>query len=139
MEIAPVLTDLGTTVAVLAIFGWLIWKLVTPFIDRLMDNLDRQAQSYERYMEAQVKATMTLDTLCNRLDGIESEHLVRATARKEQQDKSQRTQEEIVATLRGVQQQLQAHEGRAHQRHEQQLEQGRQIVKALQALNGHSK
>ena len=91
MEVAPILTELGTTVAVLAIFGWLIWKLIAPFIERLMDNLDRQAQSYERYMEAQVKATMTLDTLCNRLDGIEGEHLARVTARKEQQDESQRT------------------------------------------------
>ena len=145
MEIAPVLTELGTTVAVLLIFGWLIWKLVTPFIDRLMDNLDRQAASYELHAAGQAKTALALDTLCRRLDEIGEEHEDRAELQNGRQAELREAQGEIVAALRGLQQQFQAHEGRAAMRHEQQMEQGRdqveqgqQIVRALKALNGRS-
>lgn len=138
MDIAPVLGELGTTVAVLAVFGWILWRLLGPFIERLMDNLDRQAASYERYAADQVKATMTLESLCQRLDEIEEQHLGRGEARDRSQAELREAQKEIVGALRGLQQQFQAHEGRAQKRSEQQLEESRQIVKALKALNGKS-
>jgi len=150
MEIAPVLTELGTTVAVLAIFGWLIWKLLVPFIDRLMDNLDRQAQSYVSNAEAQVKTAVTLDKLCQQLDGVEEEHQDRVVLQDARQKELREAQKEIVGALRGLQQQFQAHESRAHDRHEQQiklgeqqlelgkqqLEQGAQILAGFKSLNG---
>ena len=138
MEIAPVLSELGTTVAVLVIFGWVLWRLLTPFVERLMDNLDRMAQSYERHADAQAKTSLALDTLCRRLDDIEDEHKDRTTLQDTRQREVREAQKEIVGALRGLQQQFQAHEGRAQQRHEQQLEESRQIVKALKALNGKS-
>lgn len=142
MEIAPVLTELGTTVAVLAVFGWLLWKLFTPFIARLMDHLDKMNSGYVGYVEAQVDVASAMRELCQRFEETERESRQRDEAQDAILGDLVASQREMAGVLRGLQNQQQAHEGRAQKRHEQALahadERHAELVAVLKALNGKS-
>ena len=141
--LTPTLTELGTTVAVLVVFVWLMVKLFKPFLDQLMENLRQMNQGYIGYTEAQVQVASSMNALCQRLDKNEQDQ----RGRDERQDallaQLVESQQELAGVVRGLQQQQQAHEGRAQKRHEQQVEQGKQqlaqgqeLLEALQHLNG---
>ena len=136
VDLAQLLADLTGSAAVVVVLV-LVFK---PFISRLMDNLDRQAQGYIGYVEAQVKVATTLESLCQQLGDSENAHRDRADAQDVRQTEMQSSQAEIVGVLRGIQQQFQTHEGRAQKRHEQALrhadERHAELIGVLKKLNG---
>lgn len=132
MDPGPILTEVGTTVAIVVLFVWLL----KPFMARLMDNLDRMSQGYVGYVETQVKVATSLNAVCSRLDSAEKRDRDATQSRAEIVTALQ----ELSGVVRGLQQQQQAHEGRAQKRHEQALEHAderhAELVGVLKHLNG---
>lgn len=123
----------------------LAWKMGGPFLNRLMDNLDKMSQGYTDYVRVQMDVAATLRSLCQRMDESEDRDKAQDVLLAELVE----GQREMTGVIRGVQQQLMSHEGRAQkrtdeqmrqsgERHQEQIEQGRELLKALQKLNGKS-
>jgi beta-lactamase regulating signal transducer with metallopeptidase domain len=136
IDLAQLLADLTGSAAVIVVLV-LVFK---PFIGRLMDNLDRQAAGYIGYVEAQVKVATTLESLCQKLNDSEDAHSDRADAQDARQVEMQSSQAEIVGVLRGLQQQMQSHEGRTEKRYQQAqtqaAERHAEQIAVLKHLNG---
>lgn len=138
VDVVQALVQAGAIGIVLALLAW----LVRPLLKALTDNLDKMSQGYVGYVEAQVQVATAMRDLCQKLDEAEG----RDAAQDALLNGLAERMEEMVATQRGMQQQMQSHEGRAAKRHEQyvsqsekQLALAEQMLKAFQSLNGKAK
>ena len=138
VDLVAVIVQAGALgLAVLLLF--LMWKTGMPLLNRLMDHLDEERQNYITSVKIQADVAATLQNLCQQVSEVD----------RESRDRDQRQDalladianrlEELGATQRGLQNQMQAHEGRAQKRADQSLAQGQEIVTALRELGQHLK
>ena len=119
---------------VLILFG--LWKFGGAMVTRIMDNLDAQTRNTEASIHVQEKMAAGMTALCERLDGSEERDEERDRGTEKFRAETLNALKELSGAIRGLQQQQQAHEGRAQKRHELQVAQGEQLLEAFKALNG---
>ena len=136
IDVVQALVQAGAIGIVLALLAW----LVRPLLKSLMGNLDKMSQSYVGYVQAQVDVASAMRELCKQLNEVEQENRQRDERQDELLEKLARRLEELGGMFQGMQQQLQAHEGRAQKRHEQVMqhaaERHAEFMSALKSLNG---
>lgn len=117
-----------------------LWKFGGAMVTRLMDNLDQQARNNEASIHAQEQLTAVMRTLCERMDEAEDRDKGRDEETARFRTETVNALKELSGAIRGLQQQQQAHEGRAQKRYEQTLahadERHVETIAALQKLNG---
>ena len=131
VDIIKVVGEVGS-IAVLVLVLYFVWRYGGGFVGRLMDNLDTQVKNNEAAIRTQEQTNANLRSLCDRFDDAEKRDTAASACRKEMLSSLQ----ELTGAVRGLAQQMQAHEGRAQKRHEQLLQRDQELIEVIQGMNG---
>jgi hypothetical protein len=120
----------------LLLFG--LWKYGAAFVSRLMDNLDLQSKNHEATILVQAEVATTLASLRDDLMSGQEE----SDRQGDQSDEVVKVLENVCEQLQAHGKQIQEHEGRAQERHQQQMghsaERHAELIGVLRHLNGKS-
>lgn len=136
MDVLKIIGEIGS-IGLLAVVLYFVYRYIGGISDRLMNNLETQTRNNELAIRAQEQVTQEIRLFSQRLDDHEEQVKSAAECREE----IVVALKELTGVVRGLNQQMQSHEGRAQARHEQLQQRDHEFLAMLQSVtngSGHS-
>ena len=133
MDVFKLISE-GGSVVLLAAVLYFVYRYIGGVSDRLMNNLETQTRNNEQAIRTQEQMNQEIHRFSERMDDHEEQVKAAEVCRGEMLT----ALKELTGVVRGMSQQIQAHEGRAEARHQQLQKRDRELIAMLQSTSNGS-